>query len=145
MYWAPTFEIEVASIRSETTKKTQKWMFPGYLYVGLEKELPQDMVYKIESLHGAIYFLKSGHNKGRPYLMREEELRKVFKKVREKRRTKKDKKKFSQGDKVEILSGQLNGIVGLVEQVTNNYITIEIEFFGRKTSVKVDKEDAYKI
>lgn len=118
------------------TKEKQKIVYPGYLYVNVC--LTDDIWHNINNIDGVTGFLGE-----RPIALSRREIEEIKESVRDKKLEKISAWKV--GDEVIITSGPFEDYEGKIESVTENKVTVIVEFFNKLTPVEVDFEDIENI
>lgn len=117
-------------------KLVQKKVMPCYLLVKMI--YGDDLWHNVTRTRGITGFVGP---KGRPLAMTEEEVNKMrLEKIS-------TDVEFNELDKIEVIDGPLNGMVGTVTEVDaeNNRLKVNVEMFGRETSVDLDYSQVRKL
>ena len=147
---------QVVSV-TKTGKVKRKSMFPGYLYVKVE--MTDESWFIIRNTNYVTGIVGSSGQRTKPTSIREEEILKIKEKVIEEEIRAVNIEKRSEGkptitnvnykvgDFVEIIGGEFKEQEAKVSSISfeTQKVTIEIEFFGRLTTVKVDIDQIKKI
>lgn len=153
--------IEILFPRSiHTTKSGQtkmKPMFPGYLYVKVE--MTDDSWFIIRNTNYVTGIVGSSGQRTKPTPVREEEILKIKEKALEEKHRFENIKlenankavitetEYKIGDTVKISSGEFANQDGKVLSISieNQRTTVEIEFFGRMTTIDIELDQVKKI
>ncbi len=127
---------DVIEERNGKKKLVQRKLMPCYLLVKMI--YGDDLWHNVTRTRGITGFVGP---KGRPLALTEDEIRKMR---LEKINVKLD---LSPMDKVEVIDGPLNSMVGTVISVDNeqNRVKVNVEMFGRETPVDLDFSQLRKI
>ena len=145
-------EILFAQIKNitKTGKVRMKSLFPGYLYVKVE--MTDDSWFIIRNTNYVTGIVGSSGQRTKPTPIRDEEISKIKSRmIDEELRNKKveenlDEKQlitsvdYAVKDKVKIKEGEFNNYEGKVSAISieTQKASVEIEFFGRITTIEVD-------
>jgi len=143
--------------KTKTGKIKKKSMFPGYLYVKVE--MTDDSWFIIRNTNYVTGIVGSSGQRTKPTPIREMEIIKIKDRVLEEElkfanieKSVSDKPaitetNFKINDQVKIIKGEFSDQVAKVLSVSfeTQKVEIEIEFFGRLTTVKVDIDQVEKI
>ena len=153
-------EILFAQIKNitKTGKVRMKSMFPGYLYVKVE--MTDDAWFIIRNTNYVTGIVGSSGQRTKPTPIREEEISKIKNRMISKElKTQKVENDMGEDkqiitsvdygikDKVKIKEGEFNNYEGKVSSISieTQKASIEIEFFGRITTIEVDLTAIEKI
>ncbi len=127
---------DVVEEKNGKKKLVQRKSMPCYILVKIK--YADDLWHNITRTRGITGF--TGPN-GRPLELTDEEIRKLR---LEKIKVEVD---LEVGDKVEIVDGPLNGMIGEITAVNTetNVITVNVEMFGRETAVDLEFAQVHKI
>lgn len=127
---------DVVEEKNGKKRLVQRKSMPCYILVKMK--YADDLWHNITRTRGITGFAGP---KGRPLALTEEE---VIKLRLEKIKVEVD---LAVGDRVEIIDGPLNGMIGLVTVVNPemNILTVNVEMFGRETSVDLEFAQVHKI
>ena len=127
---------DVVEEKNGKKKLVQRKSMPCYILVKIK--YADDLWHNITRTRGITGF--TGPN-GRPLELTDEEIRKLR---LEKLKVEVD---LEVGDKVEIVDGPLNGMIGEITAVNTetNVITVNVEMFGRETAVDLEFAQVHKI
>ncbi|MGL5268162.1 MAG: transcription termination/antitermination protein NusG [Spiroplasma sp.] len=149
------FDIKIVEeIVTNKDKKTEvKNVFPGYIFVNMI--MTDETWYDIRNTPGVTGFIGSSGRGIKPLPLSEKEVntmlyRGAHKQVKKEPAVKKDKSEerdFDLNDYVHIISGALKGHEGQISQLDDDkgVATVNIDFFGRSTPVKVEYNCCKKI
>ena len=117
-------------------KLVQRKAMPCYILVKMK--YADDLWHNVTRTRGITGFVGP---KGRPLALTEEEVRKL------RLENIKVEIDLENGDKIEIINGPLNGMVGTVNQVNSEtgIVSVVVEMFGRETTVDVEISQVRKI
>ncbi len=113
----------------------KKKLMPGYILIKL---IPKgDIFTEIRKINGVVQFLGSRDN---PTPLTEEEFRNIMERVNKSKESKKIEIKFKVGDKVRIIDGPFQNLVGVVKVIDeeSEKVELEVPFLGRQAPVTVD-------
>lgn len=130
---------DVVEMKNGVRKNVQKKMFPGYVLVNMI--MNDDTWYVIRNTRGVTGFVGPGSE---PIPLTEIEMRNLgISSGQEKKMIEVD---FEVGDLIEVVSGAWEGRVSTVKDINMNKqtVTIEVEMFGRETSVEIEFLDVRK-
>ena len=120
---------EVLEVKNNRKKLTQRKIFPGYVLVKMV--MTDESWYVVRNIRGVTGFVGPG---SKPIPLTDEEVRKmgvesVFIKI-----------DITPGELVEIISGPLDGFVGVVQEVDSarQKVKVQVTMFGRETPVELD-------
>lgn len=145
------------TVKTKTGKLKKKSMFPGYLYVKVE--MTDDSWFVIRNTNYVTGIVGSSGQRTKPTPIREEEIIKIKEKIIEEELRIQNieastegkpaitETKFKVDDKVKICSGEFEEQEGKLLSISFELqkATVEIEFFGRLTNVKVDLDQIKKV
>ena len=129
---------DVVEMKNGVRKNVQKKMFPGYVLVNMI--MNDDTWYVIRNTRGVTGFVGPGSE---PIPLTELEMRNLGIVGNEEKVIEVD---FEVGDLIEVVSGAWEGRVSTVKEINMNKqtVTIEVEMFGRETSVEIEFLDVRK-
>lgn len=129
---------DVVEMKNGVRKNVQKKMFPGYVLVNMV--MNDDTWYVIRNTRGVTGFVGPGSE---PIPLTEIEMRNLGIVSTEEKQIEVD---FEVGDLIEVVSGAWEGRVSTVKEINMNKqtVTIEVEMFGRETSVEIEFLDVKK-
>ena len=143
--------------KTKTGKIKRKSMFPGYLYINVE--MTDDSWFVIRNTNYVTGIVGSSGQRTKPTPIRESEITKIRERVLEEELRIQNiesetegkpvitETNFNVGDVVKIIGGEFENqeakIISISFEIQK--ATIEIEFFGRLTSVKVGLDQIEKI
>lgn len=123
-------EIEIKEGKRRTVERR---VFPGYILV--QMIMDEDSWYVVRNTPGVTGFVGMGNE---PTPLREEEVDQIM------RRMEADapvvKVSFKQGERVRIVDGPFNDIMGIVDEIDMERakVRVMVSFFGRETPVELD-------
>ncbi len=128
---------EVIEIKNGSKKTVQKKMFPGYVFLNME--MNDDTWYVVRNTRGVTGFVGPG---SKPVPLTEEEMHKMG--LVETLSVLVD---VEVGDTVEVVSGAWENISGVVQEIKEKEqtVTIQVDMFGRETSVEIGFDDIRKV
>jgi len=128
---------EVIEIKNGSKKTVQKKMFPGYVFLNME--MNDDTWYVVRNTRGVTGFVGPG---SKPVPLTEEEMHKMG--LVETLSVLVD---VEVGDTVEVVSGAWENISGVVQEIKekDQTVTIQVDMFGRETSVEIGFDDIRKV
>ncbi len=129
---------DVVEMKNGVRKNVQKKMFPGYVLVNMV--MNDDTWYVIRNTRGVTGFVGPGSE---PVPLTETEMRNLGISGNEEKVVEVD---FEVGDLIEVVSGAWEGRVSTVKEInmSKQTVTIEVEMFGRETSVEIEFLDVRK-
>ncbi|GIK28992.1 MAG: transcription termination/antitermination protein NusG [Chloroflexi bacterium] len=124
---------EEIEVKEGKQRKVEKRVFPGYILV--EMKMDEDSWYVVRNTTGVTGFVGMGTE---PTPLSEEEVKKIMRQMESEVPV--VKVNFKLGDKVRIVSGPFNDIIGVVSDIypDRNKVKVLVSFFGRETPVEVD-------
>ena len=127
---------DVVEEKNGKKKLVQRKAMPCYILVKMK--YADDIWHNVTRTRGITGFVGP---KGRPLALTEEEVRKL------RLEDIKVEIDLAVGDRIEIISGPLNGMVGQVKEVNTQTATVSVivEMFGRETTVDVETSQVRKI
>ncbi len=127
---------DVVEEKNGKKKLVQRKAMPCYILVKMK--YADDLWHNVTRTRGITGFVGP---KGRPLALTEEEVRKL------RLENIKVEIDLENGDKIEIINGPLNGMVGTVNQVNSEtgIVSVVVEMFGRETTVDVEISQVRKI
>jgi transcriptional antiterminator NusG len=129
---------DVVEMKNGARKNVQKKMFPGYVLVNMI--MNDDTWYVIRNTRGVTGFVGPGSE---PIPLTETEMRNLGIAGNEEKMIEVD---FEVGDLIEVVSGAWEGRISTVKEInmSKQTVTIEVEMFGRETSVEIEFLDVRK-
>lgn len=142
---------------TKSGQKKMKPMFPGYLYVKVE--MTDDSWFIIRNTNYVTGIVGSSGQRTKPTPVREEEILKIKEKALEEKNRFENIKQgnpdkeiitdtgYKIGDSVKISEGEFANQVGKVISISieSQRVSVEIEFFGRMTTVDVELDQVKKV
>ena len=130
---------EVVEMRNGAAKQVQKKMFPGYVLLNMV--MNDDTWYVVRNTRGVTGFVGPGSD---PVPLSEAEMRNLGIVANSNSEVEID---IEVGDLVEVTSGAWEGRVSTVTAINMNKqtVTIEVDMFGRETSVEIEFVDVKKL
>lgn len=124
---------EEIEVKEGKQRKVEKRVFPGYILV--EMIMDEDSWYVVRNTTGVTGFVGMGSE---PTPLSEDEVQKIMRQMESEVPV--VKVNFKLGDKVRIVSGPFNDIIGVVSDIypDRNKVKVLVSFFGRETPVEVD-------
>ncbi|MBK9123325.1 MAG: transcription termination/antitermination protein NusG [Chloroflexi bacterium] len=124
---------EEIEVKEGKQRKVEKRVFPGYILV--EMKMDEDSWYVVRNTTGVTGFVGMGSE---PTPLSEDEVKKIMRQMESEVPV--VKVNFKLGDKVRIVSGPFNDIIGVVSDIypDRNKVKVLVSFFGRETPVEVD-------
>jgi transcriptional antiterminator NusG len=124
---------EEIEVKEGKQRKVEKRVFPGYILV--EMIMDEDSWYVVRNTTGVTGFVGMGSE---PTPLSEDEVKKIMRQMESEVPV--VKVNFKLGDKVRIVSGPFNDIIGVVSDIypDRNKVKVLVSFFGRETPVEVD-------
>jgi len=124
---------EELEIKDGKRRTVERRVFPGYILV--QMVMDEDSWYVVRNTPGVTGFVGMGN---KPTPLREEEVSQIM------RRMEADapvvKVRFKPGEKVRIVDGPFNDIIGIVDEIDmeRTKVRVMVSFFGRETPVELD-------
>lgn len=120
---------EQIEIKDGKRKATLKKVFPGYVLIKMI--LTEESWYVVRNVRGVTGFVGAG---GKPVPLTEEEMKAMGFEVAQVTID------YNVGDTVKIVSGPLDGFVGVVEEISmeKSKVKVLVSMFGRETSVELE-------
>ena len=120
---------EQIEIKDGKRKANLKKVFPGYVLIKMI--LTEESWYVVRNVSGVTGFVGAG---GKPVPLTEEEMRTMGFEVAQVTID------YNVGDTVKIVSGPLDGFVGVVEEISmeKSKVKVLVSMFGRETSVELE-------
>ena len=127
---------DIVEGRSGKKKIVDRKVYPCYVFLKLI--MSNDIWYLVTNTRGVTGFVGP---QGRPLPLTDEEVKRM------RLETKVDNFNLAVGDKVKIVSGALEGFVGMIIELnyTAQKAKVKVEMFGRETDVELDFVDLEKI
>jgi transcriptional antiterminator NusG len=131
---------EQIEIKDGKRRTVERRVFPGYILV--QMMLDEDSWYVVRNTPGVTGFVGMGNN---PTPLREDEVAQIMKRMEADAPV--VKVTFKTGQKVRIVDGPFNDIIGTVEEidVDRAKVRVLVSFFGRDTPVELDFLQVEKI
>ena len=136
----------VVEVKNGATKSAQKKMFPGYVLINMV--MNDDSWYVVRNTRGVTGFVGPG---SKPVPLTEKEIKNLGIKLPNKNDAKQELPRVEidveLGDSIKVISGAWEGTVGTVTDinVAKQVVTIEVDIFGRATSVEIGFMDVSKM
>jgi transcriptional antiterminator NusG len=127
---------DVMELKNGTRKSVSKKMFPGYVLINM---IMNDATwYVVRNTRGVTGFVGPG---SKPVPLTEAEMKNLGIRVPEMEID------VAKGDTVKVVSGAWEGTVGVITEVNEGKqsVTIEVDIFGRATSVEISFMDVVKM
>ncbi|MCR5701470.1 MAG: transcription termination/antitermination protein NusG [Lachnospiraceae bacterium] len=127
---------DVMELKNGTRKSVSKKMFPGYVLINM---IMNDATwYVVRNTRGVTGFVGPG---SKPVPLTEAEMKNLGIRVPEMEID------VAKGDTVKVVSGAWEGTVGVITEVNDGKqaVTIEVDIFGRATSVEISFMDVVKM
>lgn len=127
---------EVMELKNGAKKQVQKKMFPGYVLINMI--MNDDTWYVVRNTRGVTGFVGPG---SKPVPLTEAEMKPLGIKVED------VVVDFKEGDTVAVIAGVWKDTVGVVQTMNHSkqILTINVEMFGRETSVEIGFADVKKV
>jgi transcriptional antiterminator NusG len=124
---------EQIEIKEGKRRNVERRVFPGYILV--EMIMDEDSWYVVRNTPGVTGFVGMGN---RPTPLRDEEIAQIMKRMEAEAPV--VKVTFKPGQKVRIIDGPFNDIVGIVSEIDmeRSKVRVMVSFFGRETPVELD-------
>src|SRR5690606_23714680 len=131
---------EEIEVKEGKQKKIEKRVFPGYILV--EMIMDEDSWYVVRNTTGVTGFVGMGTE---PTPLSEDEVKHIMRRMESEVPT--VKVNFKVGQRVRIVSGPFNDIIGVVSDIypDRNKVRVMVSFFGRETPVEVDFLEVEKV
>jgi transcriptional antiterminator NusG len=131
---------EQIEIKDGKRRTVERRVFPGYILV--QMLLDEDSWYVVRNTPGVTGFVGMGN---KPTPLREDEVAQIMKRMEADAPV--VKVTFKAGQKVRIVDGPFNDIIGTVEEidVDRAKVRVLVSFFGRETPVELDFLQVEKI
>ena len=131
---------EEIEIRDGKRRVVERRVFPGYILV--QMIMNEDSWYVVRNTPGVTGFVGMGNT---PTPLREEEVAQIMKRMEAEAPV--VKVTFKPGQKVRIIDGPFNDIIGIVEEIDTERtkVRVLVSFFGRETPVELDFLQVEKI
>ena len=137
---------DVVELKDGARKTVSKKMFPGYVLLNME--MNDDTWYVVRNTRGVTGFVGPG---SKPVPLTEKEIKNLGIKLPNKNDAKQELPRVEidveLGDSIKVISGAWEGTVGTVTDinVAKQVVTIEVDIFGRATSVEIGFMDVSKM
>ena len=130
---------DVVEMRNGVSKQVQSTMFPSYVLINMV--MNDDTLYVVRNTRGVTGFVGPGSD---PVPLSEAEMRNLGIVANSNSEVEID---IEVGDLVEVTSGAWEGRVSTVTAINMNKqtVTIEVDMFGRETSVEIEFVDVKKL
>jgi transcription termination/antitermination protein NusG len=124
---------EQIEIKDGKRRNVERRVFPGYILV--EMVMDEDSWYVVRNTPGVTGFVGMGN---RPTPLRDEEVAQIMKRMEAEAPV--VKVTYKSGQKVRIIDGPFNEIVGVVSEIDMERakVRVMVSFFGRDTPVELD-------
>ncbi len=124
---------EQMEIKDGKRKVVERRVFPGYILV--QMIMDEDSWYVVRNTPGVTGFVGMGN---KPTPLRPEEVSQIMKRMEAEAPV--VKVTYKQGQKVRIIDGPFNDVVGIVEEIDmdRTKVRVMVNFFGRETPVELD-------
>lgn len=124
---------EQIEIKDGKRKSVERRVFPGYILV--EMIIDEDSWYVVRNTPGVTGFVGMGN---KPTPLRDEEVSQIMKRMEAEAPV--VKVTYKPGQKVRIIDGPFNDIVGIVSEIDmeRSKVRVMVSFFGRETPVELD-------
>jgi transcriptional antiterminator NusG len=131
---------EEIEVKEGKQKKIEKRVFPGYILV--EMIMDEDSWYVVRNTTGVTGFVGMGTE---PTPLSEDEVKHIMRRMESEVPV--VKVNFKVGQRVRIVSGPFNDIIGVVSDIypERNKVRVMVSFFGRETPVEVDFLEVEKV
>jgi transcriptional antiterminator NusG len=131
---------EQIEIKDGKRRTVERRVFPGYILV--QMMLDEDSWYVVRNTPGVTGFVGMGN---KPTPLREDEVAQIMKRMEADAPV--VKVTFKTGQKVRIVDGPFNDIIGTVEEIDIDRakVRVLVSFFGRETPVELDFLQVEKI
>ena len=134
---------DVVEVKNGTKKNVSKKMFPGYVLINMV--MNDDTWYVVRNTRGVTGFVGPG---SKPVPLTEEEMRPLgIDLAAERAKAATVEIDFEEGDTIEVVSGAWQGTVGQIKAINlqKQTVFIDIDIFGRATSVEINFMDVKKM
>lgn len=134
---------DVVEVKNGTKKNVSKKMFPGYVLINMV--MNDDTWYVVRNTRGVTGFVGPG---SKPVPLTEEEMRPLgIDLAAERAKAAAVEIDFEEGDTIEVVSGAWQGTVGQIKAINlqKQTVFIDIDIFGRATSVEINFMDVKKM
>jgi transcription termination/antitermination protein NusG len=124
---------EQMEIKDGKRKIVERRVFPGYILV--QMIMDEDSWYVVRNTPGVTGFVGMGN---KPTPLRPEEVHQIMKRMEDP--IPNIKVTYKQGQKVRIIDGPFNDVVGIVDEIDMERakVRVMVNFFGRETPVELD-------
>lgn len=124
---------EEVEIKDGKRRTVERRVFPGYILV--QMRLDEDSWYVVRNTPGVTGFVGMGND---PTPLTEDEVKKII--TRMDADSPKKVVDFKLGEKVRIVGGPFNDMIGTVSDIDTNRekVRVMVDFFGRETPVELD-------
>lgn len=118
----------VIEMKDNKRQEVERKIFPGYVLVKMI--LTDDSWYVVRNIRGVTGFVGSA---SKPVPLTDVEIERLGVEVR------KVEVNYAKGDSIKIISGSLEGFVGIVDNIdlNNDKVNVTISMFGRETPVEL--------
>ncbi|MBO8462942.1 MAG: transcription termination/antitermination factor NusG [Firmicutes bacterium] len=134
---------DVVEVKNGTKKNVSKKMFPGYVLINMV--MNDDTWYVVRNTRGVTGFVGPG---SKPVPLTEEEMRPLgIDLAAERAKAAEIEIDFEVGDMIEVVSGAWKGTLGQIKAISlqKQTVSIDIDIFGRATSVEIGFMDVKKM
>lgn len=124
---------EEVEVKDGKRRNVERRVFPGYILV--QMRMDEDSWYVVRNTPGVTGFVGMGND---PTPLRPEEVKKILNRMESDQKV--VKVNFKVNDKVRIVGGPFNDMIGKVTNIDldRQKVHIMVEFFGRETRVELD-------
>src|SRR5688572_31992677 len=124
---------EEVEIKDGKRRVVERRVFPGYVLV--QMIMDEDSWYVVRNTPGVTGFVGMGN---KPTPLRPEEVKQIMNRMEQEAPV--VKVTYKQGQKVRIIDGPFNDVVGIVEEIDMDRakVRVMVNFFGRETPVELD-------
>ena len=134
---------DVVEVKNGTKKNVSKKMFPGYVLINMV--MNDDTWYVVRNTRGVTGFVGPG---SKPVPLTEEEMRPLgIDLAAERAKAAALEIDFEVGDMIEVVAGAWKGTLGQIKAINlqKQTVSIDIDIFGRATSVEINFMDVKKM
>jgi len=133
-------EKEFVVVRNKKTLR-EKVLYSGYLYFETLEKLTEDQLKWISHIPN---IMGMGGNKT-PVLMREADVKRIIKDDILEERIESKKQKYLKGDNILVIDGPFKTFEGVISEINDEKVDIEIKIFGRITQFSLTLSEIKKI
>lgn len=133
---------DVVEVKNGTKKNVSKKMFPGYVLINMV--MNDDTWYVVRNTRGVTGFVGPG---SKPVPLTEEEMRPLGIDLSAERARAAVEIEFEVSDTIEVVSGAWKGTIGQIKAINlqKQTVSIDVDIFGRATSVEIGFTDIKKM